>query len=487
MHQNNLNEHIEGLVEELESLPTHEARLAHAQTWFAAITHQFTLSLSDDELSDLDETLRTWFTITELLSIYRSDINSPEKMMLFIDEAAEEDDDYVALLQWYFRDADLPQKFSLEIKYRKISSLNASGKFSVYLQHETGQLQRQLMAWYLQDCVTHCKLTELKRLLDYSPELMAAVLRTLDPSVSVNCLNLLELKASACANDYLATIAIGDITTETGQLICAAIAEAKTYAFNPVIVEEDQWGEFIDTLNQHHALLVGKTTYFIATGPHWISGCIRGKQEGFDVCIVDSLGCLAWSELHLDTKFMLEETLAGLASPRVFILRDKRQHSMFGCSVYALDDVRHLHTLERYLPVAYNSSGMFGYFANHSVPVEVPGTGWCYVAAMPLTLLRSMQSTSLFAKIETYGDENALPINKYGETAAQSAQKYFRVIDGKPVNRRYHHKLAVFKNHVLNLLKNEDDTSVRQKMQKFELATWQASLAEQSATQAVRP
>ncbi len=80
------------------------------------------------------------------------------------------------------------------------------------------------------------------------------------------------------------------------------------------------------------------------------------------MCVVDSLGCESGFSSFNGTQSLIEELLVKLHSPRVFVLKDRRQYSLFGCLVYSLDDVRHLHTLERNLPAGYISLGMFGYF-----------------------------------------------------------------------------------------------------------------------------
>ncbi len=105
-------------------------------------------------------------------------------------------------------------------------------------------------------------------------------------------------------------------------------------------------------------------------GVHSIGGCVDTRPEGTTVCLIDSFGYGDGLEQGFFTSsaYAIKQLMLFLLEANLYFMQDSRQHARYGCSVYAIDDVRHLHTLDGYLPLSGEKRGLLPYLEAHSRP-----------------------------------------------------------------------------------------------------------------------
>ena len=264
----------------------------------------------------------------------------------------------------------------------------------------------------------------------------------------------------------------GGVSYEGGLLTCAQIKSRKsTYHFNPVILDQkEEFVNFLKAIKQYNKPLAEK---FIVTGGHWISGVIRINANGrADILLMDPCGpgdrlILTFIAKHLPKLF---------PDFRIYIAEEKRQHDFCSCQTFALDDVQHLFTLEKYLIMDNKSVSMFDYieaqqkaemnFANWKVKVRL--------VRLPLTFMRTMQSKDLFNKIIPSWPPNelSLAVNKKGQLTANLAMTFFQPESGKPkklCNVRIKKKFDNMADNNLHFLLSKDKDSVEKLKKEFTL------------------
>ena len=256
----------------------------------------------------------------------------------------------------------------------------------------------------------------------------------------------------------------GNIEYISGLLALAERKARKHYTFNPTLIDryftEQTGGEFPDYLNTLKQAPKPLTELFVCTGSHWIAGTINITQDNVvRVLFLDPLGS---SQLYATTikAIFIFDTI--FPNSHIFVAEEQRLHGSAGCSVFALDDVAHLATLR--LEDKYKQSGLFGYLEDtpHKIRYIQDITDDSKIVEIiecktPLSLTRTMQSTQLIQKIipERSEDEQRQPINKKGETAAESSSKFFQPRVDNPSkiqNQRLEYKLSKMADHLFDFL-----------------------------------
>ncbi len=269
---------------------------------------------------------------------------------------------------------------------------------------------------------------------------------------SIGQIQLLIQANRACSS-------FGQLTYEAALLSVTETSIRKSYPFHPtvIILKDQQDKDDDDEVNRYFKALKKLQPpireRFIISGPHWICGDIQIDQNGKMSCLlVDSLD-LKCSDLGLaSVAFKIKKIHP---SCDIYVTNFKRQYSQLGCSVFALNDLRNLHTVENYLNEQYKESGLFGYLENShrkngSIEIAI-GQGLklrtmeVRLCELPLTMMRAAQSSTLWDKLIPERADECQNINKNREDILTSLDKHMDtlIVDHKPkkVNSRLQYKL----------------------------------------------
>lgn len=211
--------------------------------------------------------------------------------------------------------------------------------------------------------------------------------------------------------------------------VLAAIKQAKQsdYAYHPTVVNE---ANLVEYLNLVKGMAPPVSEKFLISGIHWNSGAIEIHDDEVNILLIDPLDepipeyIKACQEVFGDKKVTIYVNYnTG---------KKQRQYGNAGCSVFALDDVRHLHT-------SFRDNSLFAYLASHTKPMseEHPGAVIHY-SELPPSMQRTMQSRDAFDA----ADAGAV-VNKKGETYLESLYKTFvhDPLRDKLINQRLESKL----------------------------------------------
>lgn len=302
--------------------------------------------------------------------------------------------------------------------------------------------------------------------------------------------------------DQFAKQTFGNITLEGGLLTCAAIASRKnTYHFNPTVLDDlDQFEEYLNTLkatpppHRERFILVGRE--------HWICGDIQISPEGnVSILVIDSFG---QEKLHsYDTADALNKCVAVFPNADVFIPSTRKQGYGLGCSMFSLDDVRHLFTVDKYLdPEKFQTTGLHGYLRdsakkNKTVDREVKEnvTTQIHSCELPLPLVRTMHSRRLLTELipQRSEDEKAIPVNKKQEllTPEYAQARFFVEVtdesETKLTNVRLLRAMDKFsKSNLQFLKKTHDEKSIKEATEPFTLAGFEKRMADKTAKATLR-
>lgn len=161
---------------------------------------------------------------------------------------------------------------------------------------------------------------------------------------------------------------------------------------------------------------------FVVYGKHWNCGEVRINESGdITLLLLDSFPKYLTSKLDIIKKTFSERSLT-VYYPELPIQRDTHN-----CAIFAIDNWKRLDKVENYLPVQYNGD-LFEYLRIHSeLDFEGGGVQICKVQ-LPLYLMKLMQSRKLVLDIiPGRTEENALALNRQGETAYDACFKYYRL------------------------------------------------------------
>ena len=216
--------------------------------------------------------------------------------------------------------------------------------------------------------------------------------------------------------------------------VFAAVRHFKSaaYEFLPTVLDANKFSTYLKSVAE---LPYPVCERFVLIDPHWRSGEIEITSEGHvNIFILNSTGYLEEHDL-MRIKF---HQIFKDKPVHLFFANEMRQFSDLGCSVFALDDVRHFYTLDKY---SVEGKTLFEQLnaritqsetiANHVIR---------HHCRLPVSLMRTMQSRRVFEDIEP---EQDLPINKYKLTADQSIRESFieSQADGVIQNKRLDMKL----------------------------------------------
>lgn len=213
---------------------------------------------------------------------------------------------------------------------------------------------------------------------------------------------------------------------------------------------------------------------FIITGQHWISGDIEIDSSGkVKVFFLDSMGMeYPKTNIHPNTIKLLNKFAEIFPESEMYYSRTRRQGKGPGCSVFALDDLRHLFTVEDYLPPEYKHN-LFNYLANQVPKIEAdtqaewddedktklknpePYSNWLlsikvnedtiqkrlHCVPIPLPFMRTTLSSKLYTSYVPARSESERkqPVSAKGEVLESNKPPcYFELADGShnPINQR---------------------------------------------------
>lgn len=266
------------------------------------------------------------------------------------------------------------------------------------------------------------------------------------------------------------TIKFGKINYDGGLLTAAQVSKRKEYDYHPTILPYEKLSNYLEILKDAPHPIREK---FVLAGPHWICGEISIDQQGeVKILLVDSLGTQLKDVLF---KEMLVPIIFGVFKdppPTVYLDDIKRQNAAKGCSTFALDDIQHLYVAEKYLPEEFAESGLFGFLEKNKKETLDFEEGSITLCNIPLSLIRTAQTSKLADKIEERSiEEQSLPVNKKGETALVSATKGYRInpINNLRQNHRLNNKLQGMAEHNHHYLVSTPKAEVEKEMQRFTL------------------
>jgi ankyrin repeat protein len=224
---------------------------------------------------------------------------------------------------------------------------------------------------------------------------------------------------------------VGKIDYNGGLLACAAI-QKKLPSNMIVFTTHDELIEFI-------RLLQGSDLHdvryrYVVTDAHWIAGDLRLNRNGhIDHFRLDALG----GEFELTNDY---------ANMTFYFSKFKRQFNYTDCKAFALDDVKHLLTLERYFPACYQGENLFTYLSDPafylSGMVKENNVKINYIK-LPLTFARTTQNMKVIAdimeQVDAFGDSTI--VNKSGKKFNDSVRSSFEAIEYKGMPKVHNHRL----------------------------------------------
>lgn len=256
------------------------------------------------------------------------------------------------------------------------------------------------------------------------------------------CKQLTFAKPSASYQDALLTL--------------AQIGKLKQYNFNPTVVTLDECSEYFETLK----VSTQKTTEIInekmiLVHKHWLVVNFKVASNGkIAIIILDSMG--NFNNYALSRSF-LKKIHEAFPLSEIYFSKLKIQNDFDSCFIFALKALRYLYSKDKYLPVTYNQSGLFGYVKDHIEKKEEVDNIPIMLCTTPLSFCLLMQSRQLKEIIKNRKDEENLVINKNGKKANDSVVTFFKVKKNRETNTKVKISLNNIKrNNVTYLLNHKD-------------------------------
>lgn len=290
----------------------------------------------------------------------------------------------------------------------------------------------------------------------------------------------------------------GNIDYDSGRIAAIEIAQRKlsnkdqSYIFDPTflkgtetkvkgetIKENNEFKEYLSLLKPHKPI----RERFVIAEQHWVVGEINIDDDGHaSIFIIDSLGRNSDHFPSHIIKAFNEQFPDGT----IYFSEEKRQHAELACQMFALDDLVHLYTMEKYFQQQYGLTKIFDYLAaqpkdNKIVKDELPGID-IISAKLPISLLSTKQSNKLFSDLFPSRNtaEQKAPVNKKGQTAEERATAGLE--EGK--NVRLTQKMKNLANHVFKFLFHQRESlpSLSKSMEDFSLQGFKKRMAEKTNT-----
>jgi hypothetical protein len=290
-----------------------------------------------------------------------------------------------------------------------------------------------------------------------------------------------------------------------GALALAAIHATKAnkpYKFNPVILDlkdnPKEFSIFLKFIKENSDSLRGNEIKFVLAYQHWIAGSVLVDNNGkIKVLLIDSLGVVnkptgKWINSYLNAA--IKDIVYNIqATP--MIIEDVRQYTLQGCSVYAIDDIQHLFSINDYLPEKQN---IFTYLENNVNKQKAyldpnedphyihkkksrPDYIEIFISKLPLYLMRTKQSTSIGKEdfVKSYSDtEQNIKLSKKQHSVLESNALHFTFSTekDKEVNARLEYKLGNIYNKVFTYCANNDLATITHDMDSFKLTAFKEKI-----------
>jgi hypothetical protein len=273
----------------------------------------------------------------------------------------------------------------------------------------------------------------------------------------------------------------GNIKYDGVLLTCAQIQDRKkNYIFNPTVLDEssnifEDFTLYLTLLKNANGPLRER---FILTGNHTVCGDIELEQDG---------------------------SVSVFFKRTIYISNQVRQSSVAGCYVFALDDLRHLFTVENYLPAidsTYKQTGLFGYLRANVERAMVKMDALrlqgqhteeefdfpVLYTELPFSLQRTHQSTTLLSEIipRLPAAELNAAMNKKRQTPAQFKEKNtcfeYNAQYGRVFNTRLEQALNKFSFFNKKFVESNGYQAllIQQKMNPFTLENFKQRISEEN-------
>lgn len=360
------------------------------------------------------------------------------------------------------------------IYFHLVASLTTDTEFLIKVIKDLNS-QTYFQAFVIES-YNHFNIPLLQSLLTLCPPFdLQDATKSLDPNKLAIFLNL-DATVSAFIHSKMNAFSkgFGFLTYEDALLTLAQRRERKTYDFAPVLLRFTELDEFLNVLkNAPKPLKIS----FVISGVHFISGEIMIDEKGIaKIFLIDSLGSDIWHEEFV------KNFAQAFPSHEIYTSREKRQHATNCCAVFALDDVAHLATLR-----IEGHADIWEYLSAEKKPEnrqDINTTVYCYSVPLPLSLTRTMQSTSLTQTIIPQKSQSSQEfiINKKGQTTVGSVTAFFKrdsPIDEKPKNTRLSYKLSKMIEQNWSYLISHSKETIQTHMQYFSLDAWRQRILEE--------
>lgn len=210
-------------------------------------------------------------------------------------------------------------------------------------------------------------------------------------------------------------------------MVMAAIKRDKSaqYDYSPMIVNDDDLFNYLSLLIKTNT---NTNARFVQApsdeGGHWRSGEIEIKNQSIKLFISDSLGI---DEENFNDELSGESSLIIDLCERfpkknisVYYGQQRRQYASEGCGIFALDDVRHLHTYARYA-----SESIFDTLERHIKHQRSIQHVQIHLCQFPVTFLRTAQSEKVEALFDD-GVDGIVTKKKPGQSCGLTAKESFK-------------------------------------------------------------
>ncbi|MHB1949268.1 MAG: YopJ family acetyltransferase [Gammaproteobacteria bacterium] len=262
------------------------------------------------------------------------------------------------------------------------------------------------------------------------------------------------------------------------------IENKKDYEYTPTILNEvSEFNAYLLMIKNCKTLPINER--FVIADTHWISGQIKvNENKQVEIVFIDPSGA-KYSVEEKDSYESLSPTLIEsiklfndifhdipAADKQLYFDPTKRQHDT-GCSVFALDDCRHLFTVEKYMrSLPEGQRSLFDYLKFHKKGEKTVDGVTFTETQLPISFLRTKQSSKAFTLFSTRSEqEQKQKINKKGLTAAESTDQSYRAEhSSKKMNLRLKDKLTKMADHNFHYLFNTPSADVEKAKEEFTLA-----------------
>jgi hypothetical protein len=271
--------------------------------------------------------------------------------------------------------------------------------------------------------------------------------------------------------------------------MAAVSGNKQSYNFNPTIVIAKEFPRYLEALATIDTGTETRERFVMAPSPgyvdHWIAGEIFINKDGTkSMLIMDSLGPSGFYS-------GCDEFFKKFPLGNIYYAAYLRQNSPSGCSIFSLDDVRHLFTIDNYLPRNdVTSINLWKYLQQHiDNHINWDSDKKVNFVKLPLPFLRTTQTSNLFAQkadqkpiIDSYDSkEKEVPLGKKKSTMKNLSEQFkknnnqFMAKNGGVTkqNGRLQEQLIKMQTVVEKYLNDNTEESIKHNRQKFTLEAFE--------------